>query len=70
MIELAPARDTVLAVDDSPEALGFLTEAMLLGNIAEPLLALGRWQEAEQLIQRGLDLDAPLSHTRQFQPSS
>jgi DNA-binding NarL/FixJ family response regulator len=28
MIELAPPRDTVLAVDDSPEALGFLTEAM------------------------------------------
>ncbi|MBI4901026.1 MAG: AAA family ATPase, partial [Actinobacteria bacterium] len=39
---------------------------MLLGNIAEPLAALGQWQEAEQLIQRGLDLDAPLSHTRLF----
>ena len=28
MIELVPARETVLVVDDSPEALGFLTEAM------------------------------------------
>jgi DNA-binding CsgD family transcriptional regulator len=39
---------------------------MLLGNIAEPMLALGRWTEAERLIQRGLDLDAPLSYARQF----
>jgi DNA-binding CsgD family transcriptional regulator/tetratricopeptide (TPR) repeat protein len=39
---------------------------MLVGNIAEPLLALGRWGEAEDLIQRGLDLGAPLSYVRQF----
>lgn len=39
---------------------------MLLGNIAEPMLALGRWTDAERLIQRGLELDAPLSHARHF----
>ncbi len=39
---------------------------MLLGNIAEPMLALGRWVEAERLIQRGLELEASLSHARQF----
>jgi len=53
---------------DAVEKLGRERECspMLLGNIAEPMLALGRWTEAERLIQRGLDLEAPLSHTRQF----
>ena len=53
---------------DAVEKLGRERECspMLLGNIAEPMLALGRWAEAERLIQRGLDFDAPLSHARQF----
>ncbi len=32
---------------------------MLSGNAAEPLLALGQWDEAEQLITRALELDPP-----------
>jgi DNA-binding CsgD family transcriptional regulator/tetratricopeptide (TPR) repeat protein len=37
--------------------------AMLAGNTAEPLLALGQWDEAEQLITRTLELDPPDIHT-------
>ena len=37
--------------------------AMLAGNAAEPLLALGRWDEAERLIGRTLDLDPPARHS-------
>jgi DNA-binding CsgD family transcriptional regulator/tetratricopeptide (TPR) repeat protein len=36
--------------------------AMLAGNAAEPLLALGRWDEAERLITRTLELDPPARH--------
>lgn len=36
--------------------------AIILGNAAEPLLALGRWELAEQLIDRGLALDPPMRH--------
>jgi DNA-binding CsgD family transcriptional regulator len=36
--------------------------AMVAGNTAEPLLALGEWDEAERLITRALDLDPPVRH--------
>ena len=36
--------------------------AMLAGNTAEPLLALGEWDEAERLITRALELDPPVRH--------
>ena len=36
--------------------------AMLAGNAAEPLLALGEWDEAERLITRTLVLDPPARH--------
>ncbi len=35
---------------------------MLAGNAAEPLLALGRWDEAEKVIVRALELDPPGRH--------
>lgn len=36
--------------------------AMLAGNTAEPLLALGQWAEAGQLITSTLELDPPVRH--------
>ena len=36
--------------------------AMLAGNAAEPLLALGEWDRAGQMIQRALELDPPAHH--------
>lgn len=36
--------------------------AMLAGNAAEPMIALGRWDDATQLIDRTLDLDPPARH--------
>lgn len=36
--------------------------AIILGNAAEPLIALGRWDKADQLITRGLELDPPMRH--------
>ncbi len=36
--------------------------AILAGNAAEPLLALGRWQQAEQLIDRAIELRPPPQH--------
>jgi ATP/maltotriose-dependent transcriptional regulator MalT len=36
--------------------------AMVAGNTAEPLLALGEWDEAERLITRALELDPPVRH--------
>ncbi|HYI55773.1 MAG TPA: AAA family ATPase [Microlunatus sp.] len=38
------------------------TGAMLAGNAAEPLLALGDWDRASQLIERSLELDPPAHH--------
>lgn len=37
--------------------------AMLAGNAAEPLLALGEWAEADKLITRTLELDPPYRHS-------
>ena len=39
------------------------TGAMLAGNAAEPLLALGEWDRASQLVERSLELDPPLRTT-------
>lgn len=36
--------------------------AMASGNLAEPLLALGRWDEAQDLIERALALGPPQDH--------
>ena len=38
------------------------TGAMLAGNAAEPLLALGEWDRASQLVERSLELDPPAHH--------
>ena len=46
--------------------LGRSLGAMLAGNAAEPLLALGDWTEAEQLITRALDLAPPARHLWQL----
>ena len=35
---------------------------MLAGNAAEPLIALGEWDRASQMIERALDLDPPAHH--------
>ena len=37
--------------------------AMLAGNAAEPLLALGQWEQAYAMIKRALELDPPAHHT-------
>lgn len=36
--------------------------SMLTGNAAEPMLALGEWDEAEQLVVRALELEPPDKH--------
>ena len=36
--------------------------AMLAGNAAEPLIALGEWDRADAMIDRALDLDPPAHH--------
>ncbi len=36
--------------------------AMLAGNAAEPLIALGEWDRATRLIERSLELDPPAHH--------
>jgi predicted ATPase/DNA-binding CsgD family transcriptional regulator len=36
--------------------------AMLAGNAAEPLLALGQWGRASAMIERALELDPPANH--------
>ena len=38
------------------------TGAMLAGNAAEPLIALGQWDRAQQLVERSLELDPPAHH--------
>lgn len=40
--------------------------AMMAGNAAEPLLALGEWDRAEALIARGLQLEPPMRHVWQL----
>ena len=35
---------------------------MLAGNAAEPLIALGRWDDAERLVTRAIELDPPGRH--------
>lgn len=42
--------------------LGRTLGAMMVGNAAEPLLALGEWERADQLITRGLELEPAKRH--------
>jgi ATP/maltotriose-dependent transcriptional regulator MalT len=44
------------------EGLERTSGAILAGNAAEPLLALGRWQQAERLIDRAIELRPPSQH--------
>jgi len=37
--------------------------AMLAGNAAEPMIALGQWEQAYAMIKRALELDPPAHHT-------
>ena len=37
--------------------------AMLAGNAAEPMIALGQWEQAYAMIKRALELDPPAQHT-------
>lgn len=41
--------------------------ALIVGNAAEPLLALGKWDKAERMIDRGLELDPPVRHRWQLE---
>ena len=41
--------------------------AMLVGNAAEPLLALGEWGRAEKMMERALELDPPAHQYAQLQ---
>ncbi len=41
--------------------------AMLVGNAAEPLLALGEWSRAEKMMERALELDPPAHQFAQLQ---
>ena len=41
--------------------------AMLVGNAAEPLLALGEWSRAEKMMERALELDPPAHQYAQLQ---
>lgn len=36
--------------------------AIILGNAAEPLIGAGRWDKADSLLTRGLELDPPMRH--------
>ncbi|WP_171906766.1 helix-turn-helix transcriptional regulator [Jiangella alba] len=40
------------------------TGVVLAGNAAEPMLALGDWERAERMIERGLELVPPPNHER------
>lgn len=61
------ARIAKAGIDDAREIGRARTlGAIILGNAAEPLLALGRWETAERLIKRGLELDPPARHRWQL----
>jgi ATP/maltotriose-dependent transcriptional regulator MalT len=57
------AREALSGVDVARE-LGLQRSlgAMLAGNAAEPLLALGEWARASAMIERALELDPPAHH--------
>ena len=64
----AEAADVANAGMDRARAVGLARTlgTMMAGNAAEPLLALGRWDEAERLITRALELDPPGRHVWQL----
>ena len=58
------AAELAMSGRDITKALGMerTKGAMLAGNAAEPLLALGEWEVARRLIDRALELDPPANH--------
>ena len=57
------ARQALSGVDIARElGLERSLGAMLAGNAAEPLLALGQWARASAMIERALELDPPAHH--------
>ena len=60
----AEAADVAIEGIDRARSIGLARSlgAMVVGNAAEPLLALGDWPRAAELIERGLELDPPLRH--------
>jgi DNA-binding CsgD family transcriptional regulator len=58
------AVDLAVAGIEAAGALGLQRSmgAMLAGNAAEPLLALGEWDRAGRMVQRALELDPPEQH--------
>ena len=58
------AVDLALAGIEAAGTLGLQRSlgAMLAGNAAEPLLALGEWDRAGRMVQRALELDPPEQH--------
>ena len=58
------AAELAMSGRDITKALGMerTKGAMLAGNAAEPLLALGEWETARRLIDRALELDPPANH--------
>ncbi len=57
------AREALSGVDVAGEiGLQRSLGAMLAGNAAEPLLALGEWARASAMIERALELDPPAHH--------
>jgi DNA-binding CsgD family transcriptional regulator len=58
------AVDVALAGIEAAGTLGLQRSlgAMLAGNAAEPLLALGEWDRARKMAQRALELDPPERH--------
>ncbi|WP_305852995.1 AAA family ATPase [Georgenia sp. TF02-10] len=64
----AEARDAALAGVEQARAKGLERShgTMLLGNAAEPMLALGELAEASRLVARGLELSPPHNHLLQL----
>lgn len=60
----AAAVEQALAGVDVAAELGLERSigAMLAGNAAEPLIALGEWERATRMIERSLELDPPAHH--------
>jgi len=58
------AADEALAGIEVARGLGLERSfgAMLAGNAAEPLLALGEWDQAVRMAERALELDPPANH--------
>lgn len=64
----AEAADVARAGIDRAREAGYARSlgTMVGGNLAEPLLALGEWAEADGLITRAIELDPPIRHMWQL----